>query len=192
MANRTQIVYLHEGKKGHSIDPVFINTLIRALKPAWIRPFKGSNLLRPEPCGGRSELIKRMPQALKTCLSMGGLTTLMVWADLDADMNDGDQLKEEFWKTAQGEGITDEQFEGVVFVFAKYRLENWIQYFTGGATDENIPGPRIKHGHGRVVVDAAKKLADRCRQAETHPPLPPSLEWSCRNWRRLIERTKSS
>jgi hypothetical protein len=190
MANRTQIVYLHEGKKGHSIDPVFINTLIRALKPAWIRPFKGSNLLRPEACGGRNELIKRMPQALNTCLSTGGQTTLMVWADLDADMNDGDQLKKEFWKIAQAEGITDEQFQGVVFVFAKYRLENWIQYLIDGVTDENVPGPRIKHG--RVVADAAKKLADRCKRAETNPPLPPSLEWSCRNWRILIERMKSS
>ncbi|MFN5626796.1 MAG: hypothetical protein ACK5DM_22820, partial [Planctomyces sp.] len=46
MANRTQIVCLHEGKKGRSIDPVFINTLIRALDPPWLRPTKGSNLIR--------------------------------------------------------------------------------------------------------------------------------------------------
>ena len=33
MANRTQIVCLHEGIKGRSIDPVFINALIKALDP---------------------------------------------------------------------------------------------------------------------------------------------------------------
>ena len=164
--------------------------LVRALKPAWIRPFKGSNLVRPESCGGRSELIKRMPQELKACSSIGGQTTLMVWADLDRDMNDGDQLKEEFWKIAQAEGIIKEQFEAVVFVFAKYRLENWIQYLTEGATDEKEPGPRIKHN--KVAADAAKTLAERCGQAQANPPLPPSLEWSCRNWRKLVERMKSS
>jgi len=190
MASRTQIVCLHEGQKGHSIDPVFINGLIRALKPDWIRPFKGSNLVRSEGCDGRKELIKRMPQELKACLSIGGLTTLMVWADLDDDMNDANQLKEKFWESAQAEGITQEQFESVVFVFAKDRLENWIQYLNDGATDENVEGPRVKHN--RVAADAAKKLAERCRQAKTNPPLPPSLEWSCKNWRKLVDRMRQS
>jgi hypothetical protein len=188
MASRTQIVCLHEGKKGRSIDPVFINGLIRALKPAWIRPFKGGNLLRPVDCGGRNELMKRMPQELKACLSIGGQTTLMVWADLDHEMNDGDQLKAKFWEAAQAEGITQEQFEEVVFVFAKDRLENWIQYLNDGVTDENVAGPRVKNN--RSVADAAKVLAERCGQ--TNPPLPPSLQWSCRNWRKLVERMKSS
>jgi len=190
MANRTRIVCLHEGKKGRSIDPVFINRLIRALKPAWIRPFKGSNLVRFEDCGGRSELIKRMPQELKTCLSMGGQTTLMVWADLDDDMDNGDQLRTRFWETAQADGITQEQLDSVVFIFAKYRLENWIQYLNDGTTDENVPGPRIKHD--RFVADAAKSLAERCKQAGSDSLLPSSLEWSCRNWRNLVARMKSS
>jgi hypothetical protein len=190
MASRTQIVCLHEGQKGHNIDPVFINALIRALKPAWIRPFKGSNLVRPEACGGRSELIKRMPQELKACLGYGGQTTLMVWADLDDNMNDGNQLKAMFWETAQAEGITQEQFEGVVFVFAKDRLENWIQYLNDGATDESVEGPRVKHN--KIAADAAKVLAERCKQAQANPPLPPSLDWSCKNWRKLIERMSSS
>ena len=98
MANRTQIVCLHEGKEGRSIDPVFINRLIRSLAPAWIRPFKGSNLLRPVDCGGRKNLIRRMPHELKACLNTGAQTTLMVWADLDHDMSDGDQLKASFWE----------------------------------------------------------------------------------------------
>lgn len=190
MANRTQIVCLHEGKKGHSIDPVFINRLIRSLNPGWIRPFKGSNLLRLVDCGGRSELIKRTPQELKACCGNGGQTTLMVWADLDDNMNDGEQLKGEFWTVAQAEGVTEEQFDGVVFAFARYRLENWIQYLTSGATNENEPGPRIKHN--RFAADAAKALAERCRLAQAIPTLPPSLEWSCRNWRKLVERMRSS
>ncbi len=189
MANRTQIVCLHEGKVGRSIDPVFINRLIRTLKPTWIRPFKGSNLLRAVDCRGRKQLIARMPEELKACLNTGGQTTLMVWADLDDDMNNGDQLKAEFWKTAEAEGITPEQFESVVFIFAKDRLENWIQYLIDGVTDENIEGPRVKHN--RIVADAATKLAERCSQIQTDPPLPSSLEWSCRNWRQLVERMRS-
>jgi len=190
MANRTQIVCLHEGEKGRSIDPVFDNRLIRTLKPAWIRPFKGSNLLRAVDCGGRKQLCERMPGELKACLSTGGQTTLMVWADLDDDMNNGDQLKAKFWETAEAEGITQEQFESVVFAFAKDRLENWIQYLNDGVTDENVEGPRVKHN--RIVADAAKKLAERCRQMQTDPPLPPSLEWSCRNWRQLVRRMTGS
>lgn len=189
MANRTQIVCLHEGQKGRSIDPVFINRLIRTLRPAWIRPFKGSNLLRTIGCGGRNELIERMPQELRACLNTGSQTTLMVWADLDDNMNDGDQLKTEFWIAAQTAGITQEQFDKVVFLFAKDRLENWIQYLNEGSTNENAEGPRVKHN--RIAADAAKELAHRCQQSEIDPPLPPSLEWSCRNWRQLVDRMKS-
>jgi hypothetical protein len=190
MANRTQIVCLHEGKKGRSIDPVFINRLIRSLSPAWIRPFRGSNLLRPIDCGGRKDLIKRMPDELKACLITGGQTTLMVWADLDDDMSDGDQLKAKFWETAQAAGINQEQFANVVFVFAKDRLENWIQYLNDGETDESTEGPRVKQN--RTVSDAARKLAERCERMQTQPPLPPSLEWSCKNWRQLVDRMTSS
>jgi hypothetical protein len=102
MANRTQIVCLHEGEQGRSIDPIFINRLLKGLQPAWIRPWKGSNIVRIVDCGGRPELIKKMPMELGACLAMGGDTTLMVWADLDDDMPDGDTLKERFWQEAEG------------------------------------------------------------------------------------------
>jgi hypothetical protein len=184
MANRTQIVCLHEGEKGRSIDPIFINKIIRTLSPTWIRHFKGSNIVRMVDCGGRAQLIDRMPKELKTCLSMGGKTTLMVWADLDDDMADGDALKDAFWKTAQSSGILRLQFESVVFVFAKDRLENWIQYLIDGATDETVEAPRVKDGS--KVAKAAKILADRCKAQQPDPPLPPSLKWSCTNWRKLV------
>ena len=190
VANRTQIVCLHEGRKGLSIDPVFINRLLRTLKPAWIRPFKGSNLVRLVDCGGRNELIERMPQELKACLAAGSQTTLMVWADMDDDTDDGDQLKEEFWKVARAAGIIPEQFGNVVFVFAKDRLENWIQYLIDGSTDENVEGPRVRRN--KTVSDAAKILAERCLKTETIPSLPPSLEWSCKNWRRWVKRMKGA
>src|SRR6266567_3194042 len=125
VASRTQIVCLHEGKKGRSIDPVFIRTLLKALDPAWIRPWQGNNVVRPVDCGGRTTLISKMPLELRSCLAMGGHTTLMVWADLDHDMEAGENLKKQFWVTAQEVGITREEFEQVVFVFAKDRLENW-------------------------------------------------------------------
>lgn len=188
MANRTQIVCLHEGKKGRSIDPVFINALIKALDPSWLRPNKGSNLMRPVDCGGRAELIEKMPAQLRACLNAGADTTLIVWADVDDDKENCDQLKDEFWKTAQAAGISAEEFSQVVFAFAKDRLENWIQFLNSGRTDESVEGPRVKHN--REGADAAKILAKRCLNQITEPPLPPSLVWSCFNWKKLVARMK--
>ena len=188
MASRTQIVCLHEGKKGRSIDPIFIRSLLKALDPAWIRPWTGNNIVRNEDCGGRNDLIARMPAQLQSCLAMGGDTTLMVWADLDHDMANGEELKAKFWAVAQQAGITKAQFDQVVFVFAKDRIENWIEFLLTGATDESKEGPRQKHD--RAVAEAAKSLAKRCLSGAAEPNLPPSLAWSCRNWRTLVGRMK--
>jgi hypothetical protein len=129
-----------------------------------------------------------MPGELRECLAMGGNTTLMVWADLDHDMIDGDRLKAEFWQFANQAGIKKEEFDQVVFVFAKDRLENWIQFLLTGITDESQEGPRQKHD--RAVADAARKLAQRCQQQTAEPQLPSSLKWSCQNWRELVVRMK--
>ncbi|HXR08180.1 MAG TPA: hypothetical protein VN765_12670 [Candidatus Acidoferrum sp.] len=129
-----------------------------------------------------------MPVEFRLCLQMGGNTTLMVWADLDDDMDDGEQLRAKFWGVAQQDGITREQFEQVVFVFAKDRLENWIEFLLTGTTDESREGPRQKHD--KLVADAAKTLAARCLGRELGAQNPPSLEWSCQNWRKLVERIK--
>jgi hypothetical protein len=189
VASRTQIVCLHEGEKGRSIDPIFIRVLLRALEPAWIRPWHGNNIVRAVDCGGRKRLVERMPQELKSCIQAGGHTTLMVWADLDHDMENGDKLKERFWQVAQAAGITREQFNDVVFVFAKDRLENWIQFLLTGATDESLEGPR--QTHDRPVADAARSLAKRCQGSESGPQMPTSLQWSCQNWRVLVERMRT-
>ncbi|HEX4019864.1 MAG TPA: hypothetical protein VHX63_01860 [Acidobacteriaceae bacterium] len=129
-----------------------------------------------------------MPIELRACLEMGGTTTLLVWADLDHDMGTGDALREVFRRAAEGAGITQEQFEQVVFVFAKDRLENWIEFLLTGTTDESTEGPRQQHD--RPVAEAARILARRCESQATAPPLPPSLNWSCQNWRRLVERMR--
>ncbi len=185
MASKTQIVCLHEGVRGNT-DSVFINRLIRSLKPAWLKPFPGNNFVRLVPCGGRNSVIQRMPRELKICLNRGVKTTLMVWADLDHDMKDGNALRNKFWQTAQAEGVTEKEFNTIVFVFAKDRLENWIQYLNEGSTDEAVEGPR--QSSNRKVAEAAKKLADRCSKDQSDPPLPCSLEWSCKNWRELRKR----
>jgi len=181
-------VCLHEGKKGRSIDPIFIRGLVKALNPPWIRPWPGNNVIRPVDCGGRSDLIAKMPSELQSCLQMGGDTTLMVWADLDHDMADGAALRQQFWTTAQQAGITQDEFAQVVFVFAKDRLENWVEFLLTGATDESSEGARQKHD--KPVAEAAKELARRCRGQAAAPPNPPSLDWSCQNWHRLVERMR--
>ncbi len=185
MSSRTELVCMYEGKEGASIDSVFINRLIRSLKPTWIRK-RGSNFVVILPQGGRKSLIAAVPAELRRCLNQGGSTTLMVWADLDDDMDNGDQLVEEFKKRALKEGISEYEFKNVVFIFAKDRLENWIQFLETGSTDEKVEGPRVKQG--RRVRDAAKSLADRCKKNQPEPPFPTSLVWSCKNWHRLVKR----
>jgi hypothetical protein len=176
---------MHEGTRGGSIDPVFINALLKKLKPSWVRQAEGSNLARLRPCHGRIELIEEMPKQLKACLAMGGHTTLMVWADCDHDHANGDELKATFRNKAAASGISHAEFEKVVFVFAKDRLENWVEFLATGKTDESLEGPRVKSG--RAAADAAKKLAEHCLSGAPIPNIPPSLDWSCRNWKALKE-----
>lgn len=183
MASKTQIVCMHEGTRGGSIDPVFINALLKKLKPSWVRQAEGSNIARLKPFRGRAELIEEMPKQLKACLTMGGHTTLMVWADCDHDHTNGNDLKATFWQKAEEAGISSAEFEKVVFVFAKDRLENWVEFLAAGNTNESQEGPRVQSG--RAAADAARKLADHCLSGAPIPNIPPSLEWSCKNWRAL-------
>jgi hypothetical protein len=188
VASRTQIVCLCEGRRGESIDEVFINKLIKCVEPGWLRPWGGSNTVRLVPCGSRAAVIEKTPPELRNCLAAGGDTTLMVWADCDDDCVEGDALKTLFWREAQRRGISKAEFDRVVFVFAKDRLENWIEFLQTGQTDESKEGPRVKHN--RTVADAAKKLADFCRAGKPLDGIPPSLKWSCKNYRALVERMK--
>lgn len=183
VASRTQIVCLCEGRKGGSIDEVFINRLMKSLQPGWLRPWQGSNVVRLVPCGGRIELVEKLPTELLRCLGMGGHTTLMVWADCDDDCADPEALKVHFWNEAQRRAITKTQFEQIVFILAKDRIENWIEYLTTGNTDESKEGPHVRHN--REAAEAAQKLAGLCRKGEPFMNMPPSLQWSCNNWQAL-------
>ena len=79
-------------------------------------------------------------------------------------------------------------FDQVVFVFAKDRLENWIEFLLAGTTDESKEGPRQKHG--KPVADAARMLARKCVAGAPIPAIPESLAWSCKNWKHLVEKMK--
>jgi hypothetical protein len=187
VANRTQIVCLHEGKKGRSIDPLFIRALIKKLNPSWIRPWGGNNVIRTVDYGGRSTLIASIAKELKAADQAGANTTLIVWADLDHDMQSPEDLVQAFREYARTEGITENQFNRVVFAFAKDRMENWVEFLNSGNTDESREGPRVKDIE---AVKAARKLADLCLQGAPIPGIPPSLEWSCYNWRNLVQRMR--
>jgi hypothetical protein len=187
VANRTQIVCLHEGKKGRSIDPLFIRSLIKKLDPAWIRPWPGNNVIRTVDCGGRSSLIDQLPTEIKAAKQAGGHTTVLVWADVDDKMESPDALKAAFRAKAQASGISADQFDRVVFAFSKDRLENWIEFLNRGATDESKEGLRVKDSE---AVKAAKALADMCSSGAAIPNIPASLDWSCKNWRKLVDRMK--
>jgi len=79
VASRTQIVCLCEDKHGKSIDPIFINRLLKSLKPGWVRSWSGSNWVRFNPCGSRRDVIEKMPNELQACNEKGSDTTLMVF-----------------------------------------------------------------------------------------------------------------
>jgi len=187
VANRTQIVCLHEGKKGRSIDPLFIRALIKKLDPAWIRPWPGSNAIRTVDCGGRSTLIATLPKELRTANQAGAQTALIVWADVDDNMESPEELKRAFREAAQRDGISEDDFGRVVFAFAEDRMENWIEFLNSGTTDESREAPRVKDVE---AVNAARRLAELCLRGAPIPSIPPSLEWSCRNWRTLVERMR--
>jgi hypothetical protein len=159
------------------------------LKPAWIRP-QGNNFVYLVSCGGRKALIERMPQELRNCLDAGADKTLMAWADCDDNCADGEALRAIFWHEAERRGITRDEFDRVVFIFAKDRLENWIQFLQSGKTNEAEEGPRVKNG--KEAADAANKLADYCNARKPIDGMPPSLQWSCKNWGALRERMKQS
>jgi hypothetical protein len=84
---------------------------------------------------------------------------LIVLADIDDDLENGEQLKRKYWETAQTAGISKEIFDKTVFIFSKDRIENWIEFLTTGATDENKEGQRVKDNS--IVRDAAKTLAEK-------------------------------
>lgn len=185
MPSRTQIVCLHEGKKGRSIDPLFIRALIKKLDPAWIRDWPGNNVIRTVAYGGRSTVIANMAKELRAAEQAGGNTTLMVWADVDDNMESPEELKNAFWAQARAADITAEQFGRVVFAFAEDRLENWVEFLNLGATDESREAPRVKDPE---AVKAARKLAEMCLQGAPIADIPASLAWSCQNWRALKAR----
>ena len=130
-------------------------------------------------------MMDSMPIELRVCLKMGSDTTLMVWADID-DMPDADTLRKEFWEAAQKAGIQRTDFDKVVFVFARNRLENWVEFLNTGVTDEDREGPRVTF---KQAADAARELARMCR-GKTAPTRPASLQWSCKNWLELVARMK--
>lgn len=163
---------------------------MKSLQPDWLRPWPGSNVIRLVPCGGRKEVVEKLPAELERCLDAGGHTTLMAWADCDDDCAGPESLKEIFWNEAQKQGIKREQFERVLFVFAKDRIENWIEFLSTGNTDESREGPRVKHN--RQAAEAAKKLALICKEGKPVNNMPPSLQWSCKNWQTLRNRMKTA
>jgi hypothetical protein len=187
MAKRTQIVCLHEGKKGRSIDPIFANSFLKAYDPEWLRPWS-TGIIRFVPCGGKSELLKAFPSELRICEAAGGNTTLMVLADIDDDIESPESLKKKYRDAAKADGLSNAVFEKTVFIFAKDRIENWVEFLIKGTTDENREGQRIKEFS--TVREAAKKLAKNCHSNSMDPLPPPSLQWSCGNWRALVERMR--
>jgi hypothetical protein len=179
---RTQIICLHEGKN-NSTDPVFANEFLRAYKPSWIRP----NTAHFVPCGGKTTLREAFPSWLKRCHAAGADTTLIVLADVDDDCADGDELKAKYRTTVNNADIPPDLFETVVFIFPKDRIENWVQFLNTGATDESVKGPRVDNAAAR---QAARTLAQKCLANQDSAAFPPSLAWSCRNWRVLCERMR--
>lgn len=189
VAGRTRVLCLHEGESGRSVDPVFIRNTLEDLVSSWARPWNGQNTLRTQAKGSRSSLIAELPKEIKSLRGLGSSLTILVWADVDDKMPDCDTLKRQFESRCKADGVTKEEFDAVIFVFAKDRLENWIEYLIEGKTDESIEGLKVgKYSKDtQRAKEAAQKLAKACKFNEPLVNCPPSLEWSCRNWHALTD-----
>lgn len=181
MGKRTQIVCMHEGKKD-SVDPVFINSFLKEYKPRWLRPYENTKL-RLVPCGGKTELLNKFPNELQLVHAQGSDTTLVVFADIDDDIETGDELKKRYEEKMNTCNIPKEWLNEVVFIFSKDRIENWIEYILEGKTNENIEGKRVDRS---AAKKAAQELAKLCKGGKPQTMLPPSLQWSCKNWHNLV------
>jgi hypothetical protein len=187
MAKRTQIVCIHEGHPGHSIDPLFANSFLKAYNPEWLRPWK-TGLVRFIGYGDKTTLLNHFVPELKTCINYGSDVTLIVLADVD-DLKDCEELKRIYWQKAQEAGIKEDAFNKVVFAFPRNRIENWVEFLLTGKTNEGKEGPRIYDN--TKVRDAGKKLAELCRNTgEMGEVFPQSLLWTCKNWHTLVSRMK--
>jgi hypothetical protein len=142
-------------------------------------------MIRLVPCHGKVSLLEQFPKELSQCGKMGGNTTLVVMADVDDDCEHCDALKKKYRQAAKDAHIADDLFNQVVFVFPKDRIENWIQYLNTGTTDETREGPRVSNPD---AVSAARKLAEKCKSGSHNDDFPPSLKWSCKNWKTLLDR----
>ena len=136
---------------------------MKSLRPDWLRPWTGSNVIRLDPCGGRKELAEKLPAELRSCLAAGGHTTLMVWADCDDNCADPDGAQGIVLEQAQDRRSPRSSSTAVVFIFAKDRIENWVEFLTTGNTDESKEGPRVKHN--REAAEAAR-TGLRCQGSE--------------------------
>jgi len=67
-------------------------------------------------------------------------------------------------------------------------IENWIEFLNSGVTDENREGLHVENL--KKVAEAASNLAKMCNSNKASN-LPPSLQWSCKNWRALVARMNS-
>lgn len=194
MSHRTQIVYMHEGEKNdegimNSVDPIFANAFLRKYDPKWLR-----SPTKPVPCGRKGRLLEMFPQTLKDVMAQGSDTTLIVLADVDDKIDDCEKLKDDYWEVAQKADIKREDFDKVVFIFPKDRIENWVEFLCGRETDESVEGKRTKKTASgkRLVRDAAERLAQMCKSGHGIPNIPPSLEWSCKNWRKFSNGMQDS
>ena len=178
---RTEVVCILEGDFG-STDHIFASAFKKKLNPKWLRP---TCKVRFEPCGSRNNVISRFSDELKSCIRRGSESTLIVLADVDDDCIDSEELKMKFWDKAKDAGVTHEMFEKAVFIFPKDRIENWIQFLNTGVTNENIEAPRVTRDEARA---AASKLVEMYRNNSDTTNLPPSLTWSCQNWKKLTDR----
>jgi hypothetical protein len=185
-SSRTELLCICEGTNAKgSVDHVFVRQLLKKLSPSWVRTTEGRKAPRVIPAGGRNEVINQLYHEMTLMTGRGASFTLMVWADLDHDQPDPDRFASQIREGAKGHGIPEDAFDNVVFVFAKDRLENWIEYLLTGKTDEGIEGPRVEPV---VAAEAARKLADLCERGAPVDALPPSLKWSCDNWHALKRR----
>lgn len=138
--------------------------------------------------GGRSTLISRFVDEVRTIRKRGDKCALLVVADADKDTPEAvrkmlsDELKKEKEQPLSKDDL-------VLVICPKYCIENWVYYLQGKETSEDKPCPKLKDY--AEIRESGRKLAQACKNDEKLTNPPSSLVDACEKWKPFKQQCPS-
>lgn len=102
----------------------------------------------------------------------------------DADDKTVDERIQTFRNMCAEEGVAfRNEGERVAFIIPRRNIETWLAYLRGEAVDEIQSYP--KYSYESQCRDQVVRLDEMCRQQTLGPQPPPSLECTCKEFKRI-------